>query len=289
MAAPNAAPLFRWAGGKRRFLQRFGHRLPTIFNRYYEPFAGGLSTYFFLARRAPRSFEAHLGDTDLRVIRTYQAVKKDPGRVARELDDIRQRYETTIEQESFYYAERDTHNSISPKEDAARFIFLMAAGWNGVYRLNAKGEFKVPWGKKPVLALPSHKQLHAISLLFMRTTLVAANWETSIATAGARDLVFLDPPYMATNESRDLYDTRLVFEIAQQERLARRVQSLFEAGAFVLLTNGYSQSLKELYQDLRLKFFEISAMRSVGSLKDSRRLAQELIVTNLPWEGTKDG
>lgn len=288
MAAPNAAPLFRWAGGKRRFLQRFGNRLPTVFNRYYEPFAGSLSTYFFVARRAYKSFAAHLGDTDLRVIRTYQAVKKDPGRVARELDDLRQQYETTLNQESFYYSQRDEHNSIAPKEDAARFIFLMAAGWNGVYRLNAKGEFKVPWGKKPILALPSYKQLHATSLVFMRSTLVAANWETSIATAGPGDLIFLDPPYMATKESRDLYDTRLVFDIAQQERLARRVQSLVEARAFVLLTNGYSPSLVELYRDLKLEFLEISAMRSVGSLKGSRRLAKELVVTNLPWEDKKD-
>ena len=277
------APLFRWAGGKQRFLWENRFRLPAFEGTYFEPFAGGLSIYFHYVRTSPRPFNAVIGDTNLRLIRCYSEVKTDPEAVIDRLHTLVAGYEAALDKEAFYYDVRSSHNSRSPAPDAARFIFLMAAGWNGVFRVNRRGDFNVPHGGVRGLKVPTDEQILAVSTVFQAAELRATSWETTINAAVPGDFIFLDPPY-GSESRRDLYLTGENFGLADQERLALQLGELQRRGVDFLLTNSVDPVLVELYEAQNLNIQVISTSRSIAAKSDRRGVEGELIVTpNRDW------
>jgi DNA adenine methylase len=277
------SPLFRWAGGKQRFLWHHKQRLPSFEGRYFEPFAGGLSVYFHYVSVAPRPFSASIGDINLRLIRCYKEVAGDPDGVADRLEALVAGYEASANREAFYYDVREQHNRMSPRADAARFIFLMAAGWNGVYRSNSSGEFNVPHGSVKSLRVPTREQLLAVALVFGMADIRARSWEGTISTARPGDFVFLDPPYGIAGR-RDLYDRSQQFLRADQTKLAHALVDLQRRGVDFMLTNSADPELELLYRSLGLRVDTISVMRSVSAHVDSRESDAEVIVTpNRDW------
>lgn len=281
-------PLFRWAGGKSRFLQTQSALLPSFSGRYFEPFAGGLSVYFHYVRNSSSPFSAVIGDLNLKLIRCYKEVASDPGGVSDRIEVLVAGYNTAKDKEAFYYDVREQHNRISPQSDAARFIFLMAAGWNGVYRNNSKGDFNVPHGSVKSLRVPDREQLEAVSLVFKMADIRARSWEATINTARDGDFVFLDPPYISS-ERKDLYDRANQFSIADQHRLARTLVDLQDRGVDFVLTNSADSSTQEMYRDLGLSVRVISVLRSVSGNASSREQDTEVVVTpNHDWRAMRD-
>ncbi len=281
-------PLFRWAGGKQRFLQTQSSLLPKFSGRYFEPFAGGLSVYFHYVRNSSSPFQAVIGDLNLKLIRCYKEVASDPDGVADRLEILVAGYTAAKDKEAFYYDVREQHNRVSPMSDAARFIFLMAAGWNGVYRNNSKGDFNVPHGSVKSLRVPGREQLNAVSLVFGMADIRARSWEATINTARAGDFVFLDPPYMSS-ERRDLYERANQFSSSDQERLAKSLVQLQDRGVNFVLTNSADTNTQDMYRDLGLSVRVITVLRSVSGQVASREQDTEVVVTpNFDLRATQD-
>lgn len=277
-------PLFRWAGGKQRFLWHNKNLLPSFTGRYFEPFAGGLSVYFHYVQNSAKPFSAVIGDTNLRLIRCYKEVAADPEGVADRLEALAAAYAVSADKDSFYYDVREQHNRISPRSDAARFIFLMAAGWNGVYRSNTRGEFNVPHGSVKSLRIPDRDQLNAVALVFQLADIRARSWEGTINTAKPGDFIFFDPPYLTENR-RDLYERGNQFGHDDHAKLADALSSLQSRGVDFLLTNGFERELEQMYRDLGLRVTTIDVQRSISGNVEGRETQYELVVTpNNSWD-----
>lgn len=276
-SAREVGPLFRWAGGKQRFLWNYRNLLPSFPGRYFEPFAGGLSVYFHYVRTSSEPFQAVIGDTNLRLVRCYKEVASDPQGVADRLDSLVAGYLASQDRGSFFYDVREQHNLVSPKPDAARFIFLMAAGWNGVYRSNQKGDFNVPHGSVKTIKVPSREHLLAVSTVFKMVDIRARSWEATISTARPGDFVFLDPPYQSSDR-KDLYERNNQFTLSDQLKLAEGLVGLQDRGVDFLLTNSAGPSTQEMYRDLGLNVHIIQALRSVSGQVEAREVDTEVVV-----------
>lgn len=277
-SARQVAPLFRWAGGKQRFLWQHRGLLPDLNGTYFEPFAGGLSVYFHYVKSSTKPFRAVIGDVNLRLIRCYKEVAEDPGGVSDRLESLRAGYLSAVDRGAFFYDVREQHNLISPRTDAARFIFLMAAGWNGVYRSNQRGQFNVPHGNVKQLKLPTLKQLQAVATVFLMADLRARSWEATLNTVRPGDFVFLDPPYVDSNRG-DLYERSQLFTPRDQVKLAEALVRLQDSGVDFLLTNSASRETHEMYSDLGLQVRVVEALRSVSAQVNARETDAELVVT----------
>lgn len=289
--APKASPLFKWAGGKQKFLWHHTEYLPKFSGTYHEPFGGGLSIFFHYVSRSPQSpLVSRLGDTNVRLIKTYQAIKTDWRKVANQLAQLEAAFQVSNDKEAFYYDTREAHNLIHPKEDAARFIFLMQAGWNGVFRSNSKGKFNVPVGSlNRSIALPNADDLRAVSAALQFSTLRASSWETSVTAVKAGDFVFLDPPYYKlANSTTTLYDQNNPFEFNEQQKLAKALSDLERVGANFVLTNSAYPEIVELYRDHGFRVDIVLTARSINSKTADRGFQDEIIVRPKPKDLDSD-
>lgn len=286
--AYQASPLFRWAGGKRRFILGNSDKFPDFNGTYHEPFAGSLAVFFWLASKSEYPFKARLSDVNLRLIRVYQEVRNQPNDVWEELENLISGYKRSTDPGSYYYRVREDFNLSAPRGDAARFMFLMATGFNGVYRTNSKGQFNVPHGssdKSP--RFPGENEIQVASVVLSHADLRACSWETSLSATSAGDFVFLDPPYLGTgNQDSRIYETERAFTFRDHERLANELVNLKNRSVDFMLTNSASKELLELYKDLGLSVEIVSSRRSINSKTDDRGEEAELIVT--PGTGQQD-
>jgi DNA adenine methylase len=278
--APGAVPLFRWAGGKQRFLWHHAEEIPAFTGTYHEPFAGGLSIYFHVASRSASPVPARLADVNLRLVRTYLEIKTDWQVVDDRLRQLEAAYAAAQDKSAFYYDVRDQHNRVAPAADAARFIFLMSTCWNGVFRTNSSGDFNVPHGavKKSGTKFPTPANLRAAHEVFQHASLRACSWESSLGDVRTGDFVFLDPPYHSESRT-SLYEGSRSFGLNQHESLARKLEELQSRGVNFLLTNSATPEMVDLYRSHRLSVRVIPMQRSVNVRVEERTDSDELLVT----------
>jgi DNA adenine methylase len=279
--AYQAAPLFKWAGGKRRFILGNSNKFPEFTGTYHEPFAGSLAVYFWMAAKSETPLKARLSDANLRLVRTFQEVKSDPRAVWESLSDLIEAFKKSSDASAFYYKIREEFNLSNPKGDAPRFIFLMATGWNGVYRTNLSGKFNVPFGNnEKTPKFPSEIDIFVASTVLQHADLRACSWETSLNAASTGDFIFLDPPYLVANDrDSNIYEKDKSFSFSDHERLADELLALKNRGVSFMLTNSCSPALISMYRDLGLAVEVVSSRRSINSKIDARGEEGELIVT----------
>jgi DNA adenine methylase len=265
-------PFLNWAGGKRRLLPYLLHALPTdIESRaYHEPFVGAGS--LFLALLPERAI---LSDANVHLIDCYSAIRSRPEQISTYL---KQHERSSCE--SYYYQVRDQYNrSRASAAQAARFIYLNKTCFNGIFRVNTKGSFNVPFGWKDPL-LPSRAQIRQISVHLQGASLRARSFEESLKSLGKDDFIYLDPPYPPISEtSYFTHYTSDRFGEAHQRKLAAAVDKAAGRGAKIMMTNADTPLIRELYGDYRI--FELSVIRSV-TCKATKHKAAELIITNYP-------
>lgn len=240
-------PFVKWAGGKRAILPALLERLGPVRGRYFEPFVGGGAVFFALARRQeglPKG--AVLSDMNLRLVRTWRAIRDDLQGVAGLLAEHQQRHS----EDWFYRVREDVPDDKSDAEVAAWLIYLNKAGFNGLYRVNRKGVFNVPFGKREnptVLDLPNLERDHQ---LLQGVDIEHQDFAVTCAQAGPGDTVYFDPPYenvqVSQNKSFTAY-TDAGFPRVDQARLARLALELKQRGVRVLLSNHDTPDLRELY------------------------------------------
>jgi DNA adenine methylase len=281
-----AKPFLRWAGGKFLFVAKFGNLIPPFEGRYVEPFLGSGAMFFHVQRRLGRPVESVLGDLNAQLIRMYMEVKERPEEVAHELEEIQRQFLHAEDRSTFYYDIRHRYNEALPAPSAADFIFINRTCWNGLYRVNRKGRYNVPYGRpKTDNVVPGVEELLNASAALMRARLRATSWENSLPQARPGDFIFLDPPYFSdVSKEHVKYRTRL-FNLNEHERLAARLETLARRGIDFLLTNSGEQEMIDLYRDHGLTVNAFRMPRNISSKPQERGNHVPEILVSPPVDG----
>ena len=274
-----ARPFLRWAGGKQPFLARFEQHLPKIDGRYIEPFLGSGALFFHYSRLEKRPFESFLADTNLQLILTYQAIKKDPYKVQESLDALKSAYVNSSDPIAFYLDQRALFNKTLPRVDPARFIFMNRTCWNGLYRVNRDGKFNVPHGtNKGDVFFPDINSLLAAQAALANTVLRASPWEHTVGTAIKGDFIFADPPYFSECEPGKTKYSRLTFSKQDHFSLGRALKACESRGVDFLLCNSAEPEIIAFYESLDFDIARIEVPRFINSKAELRLAANEIIV-----------
>lgn len=249
--ATQPRPFLRWAGSKRLLLPQLVNALPESFGSYYEPFLGSGALYFLL-----RPKKAVLNDTCRELVDTFGAVRRDVDKVIRSLRPLKPN------RDMFYQIR--SNRSRNAYTRAAEFIYLNKTCWNGLYRVNSKGQFNVPYGRPKTDAIVDEANIRSCSKLLRRADvqLQSGDFAVSVASAGEGDLVFLDPPYVTRHNDNGFVDyNERLFGWDDQIRLAKTARDLVKRGAHVLVANAYHRDLLDLYTG-----FSISKLNRASTL-----------------------
>ena len=263
-----AKPVLKWAGGKSGSLPQLLENFPGDFCRYVEPFVGGGAVYFALNPSIP----ALINDSNAELIELYEVIRDTPGRLRAELDQLSKRYS-----EKFYY---ELRASVLKDKLArvARMVFLNKTGFNGLYRLNSKGGFNVPFGKrKKCPALYAEENLLAVSKRLQSAEITRDDFERIIDKTRAGDFVYCDPPYhpISATSSFNSY-TAGGFSRKEQTRLKEACKRAADRGVVVAISNSSAKFILELYSEWDIKM--ISARRAINSKGTSRGEINETLV-----------
>lgn len=270
-----AKPVVKWAGGKRQILPYLMKLMPSDFETYCEPFVGGAAVLISLYNSG-RLKKAVVSDTNRDLINLYRFIKYKPDELLQEL--------TTLKfgnSRKDYYCARDRYNLLKENsaEKAALFIYLNRHGYNGLYRVNSKGKFNVPFGRYSNPSLPSADEIYALSDVFKITEILNEDFETAVRSAKSGDFVYFDPPYMPVSSSAYFTDyTSAGFDKQDQIRLSRLFVSLSQRGVYVMESNSSINTIAELYSGFNIT--TIKAKRNINSIPASRNSVEEFIIRN---------
>jgi DNA adenine methylase len=265
-------PIVKWAGGKTRLLSSILPLVPARIRTYCEPFAGGAALFFALASESPRRFErAILCDANEELIVCYSAIKRDVGGVIRALC----RYKST--KAVFYKTRALNPTKLTDARRAARFIFLNRTCFNGLYRVNSKNQFNVPFGRYKNPRICDAAGLRAASEALHVAQLVHGDFTDVTKKLGAKDFVYFDPPYIPSSDTADFTSyTRAKFKPVDQERLAREMRRLRRARVRVVLSNADAGDARALYKTFERRV--IMAPRAINCDGAKRGPVRELLL-----------
>jgi DNA adenine methylase len=271
---PPVRPVLKWAGGKSRSLPEILKELPEQIETYYEPFIGGAAVFFALA--SARRFEsAVISDGNPALIDVYKALKKDPEAVIRILRGY------THSEDEYYRIRSLDPKKLDRAERAARVIFLNKTGYNGLYRVNSKGEFNVPFGryKKPNFCDEANLRRAAEALAGVK--ILVGDFETASKQAKKGDAVYFDPPYDPVSKTSNFTSYHKdEFGQEEHERLQSTFARLAERGVTVVLSNSDTEFTRKLFSDWRTRHIRVS--RPINSKGAQRGAVRELLVVSEP-------
>jgi DNA adenine methylase len=265
-------PFLKWAGGKGQLLTQLDRYFPKHFHTYFEPFLGGGAVFFHL-----RPKRAVISDSNPDLIGTFLAVRDKP----RELMEALDRHRGGRLSEEYFYHVRDEldSSSLSPVERAARTIFLNKTCFNGLYRVNAKGKFNVPWGDYKNPTLYDRNNLLKASRLLRGKRILLADYRRALSSANLGDFVYFDPPYHPLSEtSRFTSYTKEDFGDKEQRALAETCRELNRKGVQFALSNSPTPLVLALYEGFQVQ--RLKAKRAINSKAAGRGPIDELLVTN---------
>ena len=296
-------PILKWAGGKRQLLPELRPFYPRRFDRYVEPFLGSGAVFLdlhnlgLLDRR-----KVALSDVNADIIGCYRTVRDHPRQVISALRVLEADYLARgpehfyeVRDRAFNPARRTVLQAPDPSAAytptlAAMLIYLNRTGFNGLFRVNGRGEFNVPAGRYASPLICDEPNLYAWSAALSRPglTLRVCTFDRALATAGDGDFIYLDPPYAPLSATaRFTSYTADGFGADEQEALQRSVIALAGKGASVLLSNSAAPQIRQLYARHRgarsagLRATTVAARRAINSRAASRGPVREYLITNL--------
>jgi DNA adenine methylase len=265
-----ASPIVKWVGGKTKLLDDLVARMPTRFDRYFEPFCGGAALFF---RVAPE--RAVLADLNVALMTLYGAVRKDVEGVIRKL-----RRHRAAHCETYYYATRDRWNKgqiESATARAAAFLYFNKTAFNGLWRVNRAGKFNAPFGDYVDPAICNPEALRVASAALQRVKLRCADYKDVIVDAKRGDFVYFDPPYVPITKTANFTGYTLDgFTSRDQEDLAIAARELVDRGVHVMLSNSDTPITHELYRGFKID--RVRCARSINSDGKKRGKVGELII-----------
>lgn len=258
-------PFLKWAGGKTQLLSELSEYIPLDINKYIEPFIGGGAFYFFLNPR-----EAVIADLNEELIITYKAVQNNVAEVIEILKEYKH-------EESFYYDIRALKpQNLSLAERAARLIYMNKTCFNGLYRVNKKGEFNVPYGKGNGSFL-NEESLRDAHEFLEGTKIVHSDYLDVLKKyADEGDFIFLDPPYYPVGGYSDFKRyTKEFFYHEDHVNLKNEFDRLVQLGCNVILTNSDHPVILDLYKDYEIQ--SVETRRTISS-NPKTRTGKDIIV-----------
>lgn len=270
-------PFLRWPGGKRWLVDMYPDVFPQSYNTYIEPFLGAGSVYFHL-----QPDRAVLGDLNHDVIIVYRGIRQDAESVQALLEKHH-----SLHCREYYYEIRNIV-PVSLAAQAARIIYLNRTCFNGIYRVNLKGQFNVPIGERKQV-MKDTDDFTAVASLLANVDLHHEDFETLVDLAQLSDFVFLDPPYTVRHNRNGFnkYNEQL-FSWADQERLACAAARACRRGAKVVITNASHPTVRQLYPEDLFAFREVSRYSSISAYLDSRKHFDELVISSKGTEGNHE-
>lgn len=232
--------------------------------------------------------KAIVNDANSQLVNMYVQLKNNPKEVLDSLHSMQDNYnffEDGQKRELFYYDSRKRFNELISKgilnvETAVLVIFLNKAGYNGLYRVNTKGGYNVPWGKKKMLNAYNEENILGVAEQLQRSDILNGDFEKACKNAKKGDFVFFDSPYYNT------FDTYQAggFGEDSHRRLADLYRELTRKGVYCMLTNSNTDFIKDLYKDYTIEIVDVKRAINRDSTK---RTGQEIIVTNYAPHGVR--
>lgn len=273
-------PFVKWVGGKRQLLTQF--RLmnlypPEKFNpksgKYFEPFVGGGAVFFDLLPET-----AYLSDLNNELVVTYNVIKNDVENLIKSLKKHK------LDKEYFLKIRAQNPEKLSDLNIASRFIYLNRTCFNGMYRVNSKGEFNVPFGDNKNPLICDEVNLKKVSISLQKVTINHADYKNVLKKAKKGDFVYFDPPYYPINKTSSFtaYTTDSFLDKEQIE-LRDTFSELNKRGCFVMLSNSDTPFINKIYSELKdkkIKINKVQAGRAINSSGTGRGKITEVLVTN---------
>lgn len=299
----DAKPFLKWAGGKGQLLDDLDDHLPPALKngeitQYVEPFIGGGAVFFHVVQRYPIE-HAYISDINPEVILVYRTLKRDVDGVVELLREMEENYLplSRKERKRYYYNLRDQFNAQLPTFDfdevtpawrrrAARFIFMNRTCFNGLFRVNSKGEFNVPMGSYRNPTICNGEVLRDAASVLQRAEIHRGDFESCADVVDKGTFVYFDPPYrpISQTSSFNAYSKR-DFDDAEQLRLARFYRQLDGQGAKLMLSNSDPKNedpdddfFEEAYEGFRIE--RVQARRAINSKGTRRGEISELLIMN---------
>ena len=293
---PPLRPLLKWAGGKRQLLPVIRGFYPERFSRYVEPFFGSGAVFFDLCNAGRLDGRhARLVDANPDLVGCYAMLRDRPAEVIDALEALAAAHRR--QGDTFYYEVRDTRFNparaqlagVYTPELAAMLIYLNRTGFNGLFRLNRRGDFNVPAGRYDRPRICDRDHLHAVAATLGRrgVTIELGSFETSLAAAGRGDFVYCDPPYAPLSPTASFaHYTASGFDARDQRRLRDAVVAAARRGAHVVVSNSSAPLIESLYTEAAarragLHLGRVAARRAINSRASARGAVDEVIVTNV--------
>ena len=270
-------PFVKWAGGKRQIIDKLKKYVPEEFDTYYEPFVGGGALLFELSPK-----HAVINDSNEELMNVYRCLCDEEK--FKKMCNVLNHYETSHSEEFFYEVRnkdrsKNAYNRLSDYTRAARTIYLNKACFNGLYRVNSKNEFNVPFGKKLKVNTYEGSNLITVSnyLTMNDIKILSVDFEEAVKDAKKGDFIYFDPPYDSDTSTFNSY-TEEGFNKDEQRRLASVFKELDKRGCYVMLSNHNTLLVNELYREYH--FHIIEAKRNINANGKKRGKVEELIITN---------
>ncbi len=270
-------PFVKWAGGKRQIIDKLKEYVPDEFDTYYEPFVGGGALLFELSPK-----KAVINDSNKELMNVYNVLCDEEK--FKKMCSVLNNYEVNHGEEFFYEIRskdknKKTFDRLSDYTRAARTIYLNKACFNGLYRVNSKNEFNVPFGKKTKVNTYDGGNLITVSnyLTMNDVKIMSVDFEEAVKDAKKGDFIYFDPPYDSDTKTFNSY-TEEGFGKEEQVRLSRVYKELADRGCYVMLSNHNTMLVKALYKDYNVH--KIEAKRNINANGKKRGMVEEVIITN---------
>ena len=266
----------KWAGGKRQLIPQIRERMPGKYNDYYEPFVGGGAVIFDLLPA-----NALINDINKALINTYRTICNEPDAFLKEVNRLDN--DMWEDGKKYYYSIREHYNDKLMRSEydvelAALFVFINKHCFNGLYRVNGKGLFNVPYNNSRRVSV-DEDVIIATSEYLRRVTIIDGDFEQACKNAKKGDFVFIDSPYAPLNPTSFESYTKEGFDIESHKRLAKLYDELTARGCYCMLTNHNTELINELYGNKDYKIDVVSVKRMINS-DASNRVGEEVIICN---------
>jgi len=274
----DAYPFLKWAGGKRQLIPQMKKYFPQKFNKYIEPFVGGGAVFFELYNASLVKNGAIIIDKNKELINCYRVIKDNVNVLIKSLKKHKN-------DEDYYYRIRKLdrkpkkYKKLSDIEKASRTIFLNRCCYNGLYRVNSKGQFNVPFGRYKNPTFCDEENLKAVSISLKNVKIIHDSFEVCLKYAEEGDFIYFDPPYFPLSETSSFTSyTKEDFGIKYQKKLHQIFNELNKRGCKLMLSNSYSNFILDLYNDYEKII--LKAKRVINCDSSKRGKIKELLIIN---------
>ncbi len=266
-------PFLKWAGGKRQLISQMNKYFPKNFNKYIEPFVGGGAVLFYLKPKF-----SIIIDINEELINCYKVIKSN-------VNELIELLKTHKNEKDYYYKiraldrDKEKFNKLSNIERASRMIYLNRCCYNGLYRVNSKGQFNVPFGRYKNPNFCDEENLLAVSKALENFKIIYGSFEICLDYAEKGDFIYFDPPYYPISKTSSFTSyTKENFEEDSQQKLLNIFKKLDDRDCKLMLSNSYNEYIKNLYKDY--KIITLNARRAINCNAAKRGNVNVLLILN---------